>query len=105
MLTLPPAVETRSGLQWRRAAAPDLAIDRPLAEEAAVGILYDGRPHAVLMATPEDVEDLAVGFTLSERIARADQRKAIMGTNGRAGGAPRRKSCVLRHAACSRYSA
>ncbi|NBU29224.1 MAG: formate dehydrogenase accessory sulfurtransferase FdhD [Caulobacteraceae bacterium] len=73
MLTLPPAVETRAGLQWRRAAAPDLVLERPLAEEAAVGILYDGRPHAVLMATPEDVEDLAIGFTLSERIASAEQ--------------------------------
>lgn len=44
---------------------------RSAADEAPVGLLYDGRPHAVLMATPADVEDLAIGFTLSERIALA----------------------------------
>lgn len=66
-------VETRPARQWRRGEAGDTAIDRPLADEAPVGLLYDGRPHAVLMATPADVEDLAIGFTLSERIAgRAD---------------------------------
>jgi FdhD protein len=62
-------VETRPARQWRRGEAGDTAIERPLADEAPVGLLYDGRPHAVLMATPADVEDLAVGFTLSERIA------------------------------------
>lgn len=62
-------VETRPARQWRRGDAGDTAIERPLADEAPVGLLYDGRPHAVLMATPDDIEDLAVGFTLSERIA------------------------------------
>jgi FdhD protein len=62
-------VETRPARQWRRGKAGDVAIERPLADEAPVGLLYDGRPHAVLMATPADIEDLAVGFTLSERIA------------------------------------
>ena len=62
-------VETRPARQWRRGEAGDAAIERPLADEAPVGLLYDGRPHAVLMATPSDLEDLAVGFTLSERIA------------------------------------
>lgn len=63
------SVETRPARQWRRGEPGDVAIERPLADEAPVGLLYDGRPHAVLMATPADVEDLAVGFTLSERIA------------------------------------
>lgn len=62
-------VETRPARQWRRGQAGDTAIERPLADEAPVGLLYDGRPHAVLMATPSDIEDLAIGFTLSERIA------------------------------------
>ncbi|MDP1737370.1 MAG: formate dehydrogenase accessory sulfurtransferase FdhD [Caulobacter sp.] len=66
-------VETRPARQWRRGVSGDTAIERPLADEAPVGLLYDGCPHVVLMATPSDVEDLAVGFTLSERIAgRAD---------------------------------
>ncbi len=62
-------VETRPARQWRRGVAGDTAIERPLADETPVGLLYDGCPHVVLMATPADVEDLAVGFTLSERIA------------------------------------
>lgn len=62
-------VETRPARQWRRGVAGDAAIERPLADETPVGLLYDGCPHVVLMATPSDVEDLAVGFTLSERIA------------------------------------
>jgi FdhD protein len=73
MSPLPATTQTRPALQWRRGGASDQAIERPLADEAPIGILYDGRPHAVLMATPADVEDLAVGFTLSERIALAGQ--------------------------------
>jgi len=65
----PHPVETRPARQWRRGISGDTAIERPLADETPVGLLYDGCPHVVLMATPSDVEDLAVGFTLSERIA------------------------------------
>jgi FdhD protein len=40
-------------------------------EETAIGVSYDSEPYAVLMATPADVADLALGFTVSERIAAA----------------------------------
>lgn len=42
---------------------------RELAEEVAVALVYNGVAHAVLMTTPADLEDLAVGFTLTEGIA------------------------------------
>ena len=49
--------------------------ERRLAEEAAVAISYNGSTHAVLMATPDDLEDLAVGFSFTEGII--DQVAAI----------------------------
>ncbi len=77
MSLLPPVTAVRSARQRNHRAGTDQAIERPLADEAPIGILYDGRPHAVLMATPADVEDLAVGFTLSERIATIDQIDSV----------------------------
>ncbi|MYZ49608.1 formate dehydrogenase accessory sulfurtransferase FdhD [Propylenella binzhouense] len=41
---------------------------RVLAEEVAVALSYDGSTHAVMMATPAELEDFAVGFSLTERI-------------------------------------
>jgi FdhD protein len=46
----------------------------PVAEEVPVAFVYSGRPHVVMMCSPADLEDLAVGFTLTEEIvARAGE--------------------------------
>ncbi len=62
-------VHIQPALQWRLGAAGSEAISRAVPEETAIGISYDSEPYAVLMATPQDVADLALGFTVSERIA------------------------------------
>lgn len=39
-----------------------------VAEEVPVALVFNGVPHVVMLATPANLEDLAVGFTLSESI-------------------------------------
>lgn len=66
-----PTADLRDAEQWRCDADAVEAIRRLTPEETPVGIVYDSLPYAVVMATPQDIEDLAVGFTVSERIAGA----------------------------------
>jgi formate dehydrogenase accessory protein FdhD len=46
-------------------------VEETLAAEVPVAMQYNGRPHAVMLATPADLEDFALGFALTERIIAA----------------------------------
>src|SRR5205814_8835882 len=47
--------------------------ERVVAEECPVALVYDGTTVAVLMATPADLTDLAVGFSLTEGIVKSSR--------------------------------
>jgi FdhD protein len=54
---------------WRNGST--LLGERTLAEEVPVAFSYDGAAQAVLMATPDDLEDFALGFSYTEGIITA----------------------------------
>ncbi len=49
-----------------------------VAEEIPVALVYHDVPHVVMLATPADLEDYAVGFTLSEGlVTRAEEIRGV----------------------------
>ena len=57
-------MSTAHGLSVQRSGrAPVL---RNLPEETPVAMVFDGTTHGVMMATPEDIEDFAMGFAMTE---------------------------------------
>lgn len=77
----PPAVQTAlPALRYRNGAlAP---CSERVAAETAVALIYNGTPHAVMMASPADLQAFGIGFTVTERIVAS--REEIRGVRSRA---------------------
>ncbi len=68
MLPTGPSVGVAQ-LTWRRGSfSPGV---RSIPEEVPVALTYDGSTHAVMMASPSDLADFAVGFSISEDVISA----------------------------------
>jgi FdhD protein len=66
---MPDAVTTADRQIWRDGRAS--AGLRQIPEETALALTYNGGTYAVMMGTPCDLRDFAVGFSLSEGIVQS----------------------------------
>ena len=62
--------------RWERGKVSEAT--ETIAEETPVAVVYNGIPHVVMMATPQDLEDFVLGFSLTEElIVSPDQLQRV----------------------------
>ena len=70
--------------RWR-AGIKQTELDK-VVEEVPVALVYNGQPHVVMLTTPLDLEDFALGFSLTEGIVQSVQEVSSVRTHYRAEG-------------------
>jgi FdhD protein len=83
-VTIPGPVYHAQRTAWRGGA--EYVGERVVPEETAVALTYNRVTHAVMMATPNDLKDFAVGFSLTEGIvagpSEIETLEIVPGPNG-----------------------
>jgi FdhD protein len=73
---LPATTHTVTVSRW--CAGKVERVPDEVAEEVPVAFSYHGIPHVVMLATPQDLEDLGVGFTFTEALVdSADEIRGV----------------------------
>jgi FdhD protein len=64
----PSASATRAAERWRGTAHD--AIEQAIAAETPLALTYNGKSYVVMMGSPADLEDFALGFSLAEAVVK-----------------------------------
>jgi FdhD protein len=79
-----PSYQQRSVERWQ-GSRHSLQQDY-IAEEVPVSLVYNGTPHVVMLATPTNLEEFALGFSITEGIINAPQELLSVRTYNRYNG-------------------
>lgn len=76
----------KASIRMPRLTSNRVSDERSVAEECPVALVYDGSTVAVLMSSPVDLTDLAIGFSLTEGIIRdvgeIEELNVVAGSDG-----------------------